>query len=114
VTPDQLLSWMQLGVAVATLLGFGKSWFNGTVRAALDAVERIPSIESKVDDQAEEMKDTRDAVIALSYGQQHDSVEVDPRDLSEKLRDDDDRGPEQFLQDRDAYARHATDDDQEA
>jgi len=113
MTPAQLLSWVQLAVAILTLLGLAKSWFNGTVRAALDAVERIPSIERKVDDQAEEMKDTRDAVIALSYGQQHDSVEVDPRDLSEKLQDADDRGPEQFLQDREPYARHASDDEGE-
>jgi hypothetical protein len=112
VTPDQLLSWAQLGVAVATLVGFLKSWLNGAVRDALDAVERIPSIEQKVDEQAVEMRDTRDAVIALSYSQQHESVEIDPRELSGKLRGEENPGPARFFSDADIGPRPKDEDDE--
>lgn len=102
MTPSALLTHAELLIAGATIIGIAKSWYNGTIGEALEAITSIGEIQQKVDhieakqeEMAEQQDLMADGVVALSVSQNRDGEEVDTERLIEQLHDG--RGVQVFL-----------------
>lgn len=100
--PGQVLPWIQLVIAVATIAGIAVSVYRGTLGQLVDYIKEIPTIKEHVVDVAEtqdEIKsrqdDLADGMVAVSLAHRRDDVEPDPDAMAERLNAD--RGPGQFL-----------------
>lgn len=103
MTPSSLLTHAELVIAVATLLGIAKSWYNGTIGDVLEALGSISQIDRKLDhieDRQESMAQQQDrmidGVVALSISQEREGARVDTDQLIDELRDG--RGVQVFLE----------------
>jgi dihydroxyacetone kinase-like predicted kinase len=113
MTPSALLTHAELLIAGATLAGIAKSWYNGTIGDALEAIGSIGSIEQKVDhieERQEQMAQQQDkmvdGVVALSISQEREGAEVDTDQLIQELRDG--RGVQIFLENREPQNPYAS------
>jgi ABC-type multidrug transport system ATPase subunit len=110
ISIPQLLARAELLLAFIAILSALKSAYNGTLRELIENMRMIPNIENKVDEvegKQEEMQAKQgamvDALVALSYSQQYDDVEVPPERMREELLDDD--GPSRFTDSKETFVR---------
>ncbi len=113
MTPSALLTHAELIIAGATLLGIGKSWYNGTIGEALEAVasvgeikEKVGHIEQRQENMAQQQDKMANGVVALSISQQREGAEVDTDQLIQELRDG--RGVQVFLENREPQNPYAS------
>lgn len=102
MTPSGLLVHAELFLAGAAILGVAKSWYNGTIGEALEAItsigeirEKVEHIEEEQNRMAEQQDKMVDGVVALSVSQEREGAEVDTQELIDQLRDG--RGVQVFL-----------------
>jgi predicted transcriptional regulator len=100
---DQILTRLEVLVAAAALVGFGKSFYNGFLRRLARAVREIPHIASRVEDLNDKQDDLTDAVVAVALAQSSKRKSVDPDSVVDGLRDDEGAG--RFLRDENTFRR---------
>jgi hypothetical protein len=109
-TVGQMLARAELLLAAIAIMSALKSAYNGVLRELVNNIRRIPNIEDKVDEvegKQEGMQSRQgamvDAMVALSYSQQYEDVEVPPERMREELLEDD--GPSRFTDSGDTFVR---------
>jgi len=94
---------LQTAVAALTIIGVGHSVYRGTIGRLINHTERIPHIESKVDEVEETQEKLSDAVVLLTHAEANDHVDPDPEAIERDLRDEDE-GPARYASDGRIYS----------
>jgi len=110
VEPQFVLTILQIVIAAATVAAVGWSLYNGTVGELKAHMERIPMIESKVDQIEDKQEDMADAVIVLTRAQER-GFKPDSEAVARDLLDGE--GLSRYVRDGDVYQPRAEDEEEE-
>lgn len=101
---EQLLLRVEVFLALAAALAVLKSFYNGVIHRALEAIGMVPEIQEQVrhideeqDKLIEKQEDQLDAILAVAIAQGEDRLSIETDRLIQSLRNDE--GSERFLRD---------------
>lgn len=101
MTLETLLLIVNLTVGLVTIGGAARSAYrqDGFVRRLVDNINRIETVDQEVKNVrrdvgkiSEDLEDTQDAVVGLSYAMKYDDMDMDPENVERTLGDDDGMG----------------------
>ena len=108
---EQLLLRVEVFLALAAALAVLKSFYNGVIHRALEAIEMVPEIQEQVrhideeqDELIEKQEDQLDAILAIAIARGEDRLSIKTDRLIQNLRNDE--GSERFLRDDPDPYRH--------
>lgn len=107
---ETVATWIGIFVGVATLLGVGKSAYNGHVRGVVKGLLKLEELSREVDAVYKRQEDLIDGFIALAYAQHNEDENVPTQKIKQEF--DRDEGPRRFLQgdDDEQFLRGGDDD----
>lgn len=76
---------LEITVATITILGAGKSWYNGTIRQIIKNAREIPSLKKNQQKIMRSQEDMKDAIIGLSVSHQREDVDTNPEAIANEL-----------------------------
>lgn len=99
MTLEGVLLLMNVAIGAITLISAAKSAYNGHVRRLIDNIHSIEDVDREVravrkdvHKLGEDLEDTQDAVVGVSYAMKYDDMDMDPENVERTLGDDDGMG----------------------
>lgn len=99
MTLEGVLLLMNVAIGAITIISATKSAYNGHVRRLIDNIHSIEDVDKEVravrkdvHKLSEDLEDTQDAVVGVSYAMKYDDMDMDPENVERTLGDDDGMG----------------------